>query len=685
MPTGPFQPLQQNHPPPGSNAPYSYRSYSSLKREQDHHVKEVHPRALESRWMWSPILCPSSTPNPDEVWGHAFIFESTKTIFQHQTSACVFPLSKPRSKAQANQSQCEAIDHPLPPPPFSGRQMPPPSSPQGSHPQLNAQASIIRGPPPPPPPPPPPSSGGREIPSLPPTHRPGSSMSISSMLGADTSRPNREPAPTNNAKKPSSKPATALSSQSWQTAVSSPPRVNDPVGLQYQKSQSPERTKISLAPTTRTSRAYSGGAPRRSLSSAAMDTSEPSRIGLSSASLTPQFSPKSDSGVQQDWKRFPDRYPGPGRSVERPNSQPNGYSTPPHNVEETTNVRPSTSETAAIQRAQNAPRFFSGSRILEGMNNKGPSVRADSATRDYPDHRGQRAQERPLSGSTVQASPAQGRINTSSYPFLSRTSNTSESQSSRNRADIDLLANRILERDQSHLGPTQPPFSSESLRRLREEKLVAAGAHQQVVPSNQQARPVGQADEQHAQTHSRGQPSTVPSIDGLSLGKHLGPPARPEEESLQNHRGSLSLLFDNNRRGRISPLPQAVQGAQARLSGPASDPGIKNEFGKMFVGLGSGVGSAGKVGSGASTPRPLSPTRNLDIERRTPLSSRADLAKLTKPRTSSRVGRTRRKATDEEPTQDPEIVEIPSTIGLPGARGGKKSRHSHHHHQHLHQ
>lgn len=60
-----------------------------------------------------------------------------------------------------------------------------------------------------------------------------------------------------------------------------------------------------------------------------------------------------------------------------------------------------------------------------------------------------------------------------------------------------------------------------------------------------------------------------------------------------------------NRKGRNSPLPQAVQGAQGQLNGPGSEPGIKNEFGKMFSGIGSGVGSMGSPGvasGGAQTP-----------------------------------------------------------------------------------
>jgi len=60
-------------------------------------------------------------------------------------------------------------------------------------------------------------------------------------------------------------------------------------------------------------------------------------------------------------------------------------------------------------------------------------------------------------------------------------------------------------------------------------------------------------------------------------------------------RNYLPLSPDIHRTGRSSPLPQAVQGAQLKFTGPGRDFSIKNEFGRMFSGLGSGVG-------GQSTP-----------------------------------------------------------------------------------
>ena len=83
------------------------------------------------------------------------------------------------------------------------------------------------------------------------------------------------------------------------------------------------------------------------------------------------------------------------------------------------------------------------------------------------------------------------------------------------------------------------------------------------------------------------------------------------------HRAILNLSPEVNRVGRNSPLPQAVQGAQTRHMGPGENrPGIKTEFGRMFSGLGSGVGTAtptaGQSVNGATTPSRVTPLRQLD-------------------------------------------------------------------------
>lgn len=78
------------------------------------------------------------------------------------------------------------------------------------------------------------------------------------------------------------------------------------------------------------------------------------------------------------------------------------------------------------------------------------------------------------------------------------------------------------------------------------------------------------------------------------------------EDSRAQHRSFLGLVNEQARFERGSPLPQAVQGAQSQPAGSGRDPGIKSEFGRMFSGLGSGVGSTPQP-NGTSTPTRRSP------------------------------------------------------------------------------
>lgn len=505
------------------------------------------------------------------------------------------------------------------------------------------------------------------------------------MLGADTSRSSHNTVPANSTSNAITKVATKLSSSGWQPTSTSPSQKYDRVAVVNQNSESPESSSVPLAQTSRPSRAYSGGTPRRSFSGSTMDLAGNSTLGMSSGTFVSRFSPTTESSPRQDWKTMNTRYQSSGRRFERPNSQPSGYSTPPRDSQEKADDRPATSEVDRFRRAQSDTKVFRGSRIPEGTTDREQIARTDNAPTDYRDYQSQCPRDPPpILGPDLQSSPKQEQPSTSSYPFITnRASTASDPQIPRSRPETELSVNRILDREQYNSGLTQSPFSSESLRRLREQRLVAAHGSA-IGPSNSHSQPMEQADNRQGQIRAGNQQPMVLSVDGPSTTDNTEQPARPEEENLQSHRGSLALLFDNNRRGRASPLPQAVQGAQARLSGPASDPGIKSEFARMFIGIGSGVGSAGKIGSGASSPFPPSPTRHLDTERRTPLSGRSDLVELTKTRAGSRGGKRGRKTKEEDTKQENENDKSDITVGLSSTRGVKRTRH-HHHHPHSHQ
>lgn len=130
------------------------------------------------------------------------------------------------------------------------------------------------------------------------------------------------------------------------------------------------------------------------------------------------------------------------------------------------------------------------------------------------------------------------------------------------------------------------------------------------------------------------------------------PRGRPNEDPNQLQRGVyLGIQQEINRKGRNSPFPQAVQGAQGQLNGPGGEPGIKTEFGKMFSGIGSGVGSLGAAGvSSGGAQSPFSNQGQLrrdELESPTVQESMAEAAGHKIARPSSRGGR-RRRLKDED-------------------------------------
>lgn len=121
-----------------------------------------------------------------------------------------------------------------------------------------------------------------------------------------------------------------------------------------------------------------------------------------------------------------------------------------------------------------------------------------------------------------------------------------------------------------------------------------------------------------------------------------------------------------NRKGRMSPLPQAVQGAQPQQPGPAGEPGIKSEFGRMFAGIGSGVGNMGASSPATSAP---SGQAGASFAKREEEEPAVDGAKATKPR--------RRKLKDEADKPDDESAGRRTPVG----RGAKRVKG--HHHQYV--
>ncbi|KAF1832140.1 Rxt3-domain-containing protein [Decorospora gaudefroyi] len=140
-------------------------------------------------------------------------------------------------------------------------------------------------------------------------------------------------------------------------------------------------------------------------------------------------------------------------------------------------------------------------------------------------------------------------------------------------------------------------------------------------------------------------------------------------ETMQHSKSHIGFGLEASRRtGRASPLPQAVQGAQAQPLSIGKDPGIKSEFGRMFSGLGSGLGSS-------------TPSRGSPMPQNGQGSFESDVGDMMR-RVSSQQGRKPKRVKDEEGGFD---VDSADGRGTPsGARGAKRNKQHHHHVPHHH-
>lgn len=163
------------------------------------------------------------------------------------------------------------------------------------------------------------------------------------------------------------------------------------------------------------------------------------------------------------------------------------------------------------------------------------------------------------------------------------------------------------------------------------------------------------------------------------------PTRRPLEDTQQlqqQAQRSFLGIQELNRKGRISPLPQAVQGAQGQIGGPGGEPGIKSEFGRMFSGIGSGVGAMGMPSPVTAGPQGLPNSgqfRRDDIDGLPGQDSPIENGAYNMARDSSRGGR-RRKLKEEDGKNDDD-----SSTGRRTPSGtGRGKRHKGHHHTHRH-
>lgn len=159
---------------------------------------------------------------------------------------------------------------------------------------------------------------------------------------------------------------------------------------------------------------------------------------------------------------------------------------------------------------------------------------------------------------------------------------------------------------------------------------------------------------------------TEPLARSLSSGgRSLYDQPQKMGEAMQHSKSHIGFGLEASRRtGRASPLPQAVQGAQGQPLSIGKDPGIKSEFGRMFSGLGSGLGSS-------------TPSRGSPMPQNGQGSFESENGEMMR-RIGSQQGKKPKRAKDEEGIFD---VDSPDGRGTPfGSRGAKRNKHHHHHH-----
>ena len=535
-------------------------------------------------------------------------------------------------------------------------------------PQYNAQASMSRIPPPPPS-----FSGARELPAIAATSRPGSSMSISSMLGTESGRSNREPvaAPRMNGTSP---PSSYSSSAQQAAPAPSPTRPSNGNGFVHRGS--PELHHVSQEPANRPFRAYSGGTPQRSYAIIKADSPDGARPGPLSATAASKYSPTSEAGILPDWRQQ-SRNSSLGRHQTRPNSQSNGY-----------NAMPFENDRAMVEleaQRQALAKQEEEKKVREEASRQTNRDRVSSF--DYLSRQEQLERQVRLeqeAQSAAHGSTREERLSGLNYPFLTQSSVFSEQSASAPQPELESYASRLINDAQSKPSTPKGPFSEESLRRLREERQRLNQQSTSYSPSASRPRVLDKVDERQSHAYPHNVILATSASDGAANNDGTGRQSRVGEDAGQSHRSFLSMI-ENKRLGRTSPIPQAVQGAQVQKRGPSTDPTIKNEFSRMFAGLGTGVSSTG-MNSGASTPfPPQSPKPSTEPERRPPFNGRGELVAFARARNGSKIGKRASKKVKDDDAKEVEITDGRSISGPAGTRGIKrKGVHHHHHHDHEH-
>lgn len=536
--------------------------------------------------------------------------------------------------------------------PNTRRAMPPPNSPPhpGSHqPPSHHKSSSYGAPPPRPHVGPPSSFSGRELPALSSITRPAgssapSSMSISSMLGGPTPA-SREPHYSSH-----SAPSSA-SAHSYSASVPPEPRMHSASSdfPPFRRPQTPDHPRQydprgSAGPSphghySTTPEAQRYGTPQSYHARHPSAPPDPSReSGSLSAGPTPsQHKPFSNLPRPSELGRGPPHDDGYGRRDEH-QRQSNEY---------------------GVDRA--APRHYPFDNQYRMERDRPPSVGPrDREGRDRAYSGGEAARHAEFGLREPPRTQPYGRP-----PDVHDRRDPRDQQWGRNGNDHNYRAPIDHGRPPQDYPPTSNYIAHGSSYQSAPPERFPPTSHPG--PSNAYESPErAQLDRLHP-----GPPAPRPRIgeeptSGPTSGGYPYDPSRSRTEDAGTpiHQRNLLAVQEANRKGRMSPIPQAVQGAQPQQPGPTTEPGIKSEFGRMFAGIGSGVGAMGP--SSPVTSAPGLYTSGAKREDGDGGEVGAD-GKVTKGK--------RRKNNDDGKGDDDNSGRL-----TPSGRGGKRAK-GHHHHQ----
>ena len=398
--------------------------------------------------------------------------------------------------------------------------------------------------------------------------RPGSSMSIMSMLGSEPERPHLQT--QSRQQTLNHHPSSSATSMSLGAVMSPPqnPVKTNPSDYTYKpRSQTPDRMGYSGS--------FSGGTrPYRSSSGTMMQRPSPFDDPVGSQSARPPFSRLTEHMPPAPEPRFVDQKPvsanhsrrssinailGPQDAAPQPVQS---MSRPVSNMPFDRYGRPEPDRPEAVRNG------------LYGTQSSTNGQMPGAQVSDHPQQQNGNSNAydtRPPGFGTgpVQASPAPRPMDGPSYG--NRRQSQPDSPETRRR----MLFAGIT-------GATGIAQTSQQMPYTQEQPSMRSQVMARQDSSRSQNDPFGD------RSRRRFSPFAT-SAASQSFPNASAPPEdrnRKGSDESSQHRAILGLAADS-KRGRYSPLPQAVHGAQAQT--PTPDAGIKDEHGRVFSGLGSGI------------------------------------------------------------------------------------------------